>query len=46
VVWAAERQSERVVVLGGRESRPHGEGPALHRCTRWMRRSLMSAVSA
>jgi hypothetical protein len=34
VVVAAERQSERVVVLRGRESRPHGEGPALHRCTR------------
>src|SRR5919199_938816 len=32
--WAAERRSERVVVLGGRESRPRGEGPALHRCTR------------
>src|SRR5918992_1903968 len=31
VVWAAERQSERVVVVGGREGRPHGEGPALHR---------------
>ena len=33
VVWAVERQSERVVVLRGRESRLHGEGPALHRCT-------------
>ena len=31
--WAAERQSERVVVLRGRESRSHGEGPALHRRT-------------
>src|SRR4029453_238449 len=46
VVWAAERQSERVVVLRGRESRPHGEGPALHRCTGRMRGALMSAVSA
>src|ERR1039458_5185570 len=46
VVWAVERRSERVVVLGGRESRPHGEGPVLHRCTGRMRRTLMSAVSA
>src|ERR1017187_9252382 len=46
VVVAVERQSERVVVLGGRESRLHGEGPALHRCTGRMRRTLMSAVSA
>src|SRR4051812_14740932 len=46
VAWAVERQSERVVVLGGRESRPHGEGPALHRCTRRKRRTLMSAESA
>ena len=30
----AGRQSEGVVVVGGRESRPHGEGPLLHRCTR------------
>ena len=44
--WVVERQSERVVVLGGRESRLHGEGPALHRCTPRMRRPLMSAVSA
>src|ERR1035441_5519466 len=34
VVVAVERQSERVVVLGGRESRLHGEGPALHRSDR------------
>ena len=46
VVRAVERQSERVVVLRGRESRPHGEGPALHRCTGRMRRTLMSAESA
>src|ERR1700756_1552298 len=46
VVWAVERQSERVVVLRGRESRLHGEGPALHRCTGRSRRTLMSAVSA
>src|SRR5246127_148101 len=46
VAWVVERQSERVVVLGGRESRPHGEGPALHRCTGRMRRTLMSVVSA
>jgi len=46
VAWAVERQSERVVVLRGRESRLHGEGPALHRCTRRMRRTLMSAESA
>src|SRR4051794_31402986 len=46
VAWAVERQSERVVVLGGRESRPHGEGPALHRYTRRKRRTLMSAESA
>ena len=46
MAWAVERQSERVVLLGGRESRPHGEGPALHRCTGRMRRTLMSAVSA
>jgi hypothetical protein len=45
-VWAVERQSERVVVLRGRESRPHGEGPALHRCTGRRRRTLMSAESA
>ena len=29
-----ERQSEGVVVVRGRESRPHGEGPLLHRCAR------------
>src|SRR4051794_7574364 len=46
VVRVVERQSERVVVLRGRESRPHGEGPALHRCTGRMRRTLMSAESA
>src|SRR6188472_4104426 len=46
MVRAAERRSERVVVLRGRESRPHGEGPALHRCTRRMRGTLMSAESA
>src|SRR5450432_3432531 len=46
VVWAVERQSERVVVLGGRESRLHGEGPVLHRCTGRMGRTLMSAASA
>src|ERR671915_85986 len=46
VVWVVERQSERVVVLGGRESRPQGEGPALHRCTGRMRGTLMSAESA
>ena len=46
VARVVERQSERVVVLGGRESRPQGEGPALHRCTGRMRRALMSAVSA
>src|SRR3954454_1328305 len=27
-------------------SRPHGEGPSLHRCTRRMRRTLMRAESA
>src|SRR5947207_4883507 len=46
VVRVVKRQSERVVVLRGRESRPHGEGPVLHRCTGRMRRTLMSAVSA
>ena len=46
VVWAVERQSERVVVLRGRESRLHGEGPVLHRCTGRMQKDLMSAVSA
>ena len=46
VAWVVERQSERVVVLGGRESRPRGEGPVLHRCTGRRRRTLMSAVSA
>jgi hypothetical protein len=46
VVRAAERQSERVVVLRGREGRLHGEGPALHRCTGRMRGTLMSAESA
>ena len=46
VAWVVERQSERVVVLRGRESRLHGEGPVLHRCTGRMGRTLMSAVSA
>ena len=46
VARVVERRSERVVVLGGRESRPRGEGPALHRCTGRMRRALMSAESA
>jgi hypothetical protein len=39
VAWVVERQSERVVVLGGRESRLRGEGPALHRCTGRVRRT-------
>jgi hypothetical protein len=44
--WVVERQSEGVVVVRGRESRPHGEGPLLHRCRRWRGGVLMSARTA
>src|SRR5881227_290712 len=49
VVRAVERQSERVVVLLEplrTTQPPASEGPALHRCTGRMRRTLMSAESA
>ena len=42
----AGRQSEGVVVVRGRESRSHGEGPLLHRCTRQQGRVVVSAQSA
>jgi hypothetical protein len=41
VVWAVERQSERVVVvrIGGTTQPARSEGPALHRCTGRSRRT-------